>query len=167
MRPTTGELTIRAAASFVLVALFVVVGYSLFSKKSTPVNALVPSNTFAAFGGSLPQEPLTLYQTEWNIYTTIFKEPFETAVFLFKDGAVLTFSTHEADRVGVAIQTIVEWVGKTGRSIKDCLRVVHNHFSPGGFTDSDRYTYNYLKTKGFIGVFGIYHTSSGVFQTID
>lgn len=167
MKPTTGELAIRAAGTFVLIVIVTLALYRIFPSKIEPVFLLSENTEHASFDGTIPQDPLTLYQTEWNIYASMFKEPFETAVFMFKDGTILTYSTHEASRVGVAAQTIVEWTKKSGKNIKDCLLVVHNHFSPAGFTDSDRYTYNYLKNKGFKGVFGIYYTATGMFQAIE
>jgi hypothetical protein len=167
MKPTVGELAIRAAGAFALVVLITIVLFKVFPAKEEPLFLLSDNAEHASFDGTLPQDPLTLYQSEWNIYAAMFKEPFETAMFLFSDGSVMTFSTHEVNRVGVATQTIIEWIKKMGKNIGDCVVVAHNHFTPAGFTDSDRYTYNYLKSAGFKGVFGIYYTATGIFQAIE
>ena len=105
----------------------------------------------------------SIYGTEGNLWLTMFREPFETVVFLFRDGSVVTFSTHDASTIDAPISMLVDYLKKSGRSLKDCLIVVHNHFTPAGFTMGDESSYAYLKFRGFRGVFGIYYTATGRF----
>ena len=97
----------------------------------------------------------------------IFRDPFEKVVFLFRDGTFLVFSTGHEKAVLVPIAWILHFIEESGRDIKDCLLIVHNHFSPMGFSESDLQTYQYLYRKGFRGVFGIYYPSTGKFRGVE
>jgi len=120
---------------------------------------------FLTFQAAQHPAPLvkSIYGTEGNLWLTMFREPFETVVFLFRDGSVVTFSTHDAATIDAPISMLVDYLKKSGRSLKDCLIVVHNHFTPAGFTMGDESSYGYLKFRGFRGVFGIYYTATGRF----
>lgn len=102
--------------------------------------------------------------TGGSVISGFFREPFETAVFIFRDGSFLTFSTSDDKFISVPISWVVESIEKTGRTAPDIILCVHNHFSPIGFTSGDRDAYYYLRGKGFRGVFGIYYTASGKFR---
>lgn len=105
--------------------------------------------------------------TAGSVISGFFREPFETAVFIFRDGSFLTFSTNDDKAVSVPISWVTEIVQETGRPISDIILCVHNHFSPSGFTTGDKAAYYYLRGKGFRGVFGIYYTANGKFREFE
>ena len=102
--------------------------------------------------------------TQGDVISGFFREPFETIVFIFRDGSFLTFSTNDDNAVGVPISWVTGMIEKTGRSISDIILCVHNHFQPSGFTSPDVGSYRYLRGKGFRGVFGIFYTATGTFR---
>jgi hypothetical protein len=108
----------------------------------------------------------TLYCGEGSICKAVFTEPFETVVFLFRDGSFLTYSTHDDKIIDAPISVLADEVINSGRFLEDCLLIVHNHFSPVGFTQGDETCYEFLKRKGFRGVFGIYYPATGRFLGI-
>jgi hypothetical protein len=105
--------------------------------------------------------------TGGSIISGFFREPFETAVFIFRDGSFLTFSTNDDKAVSVPISWVTESIENTGRAVSDIILCVHNHFSPSGFTPGDTDAYRYLRDKGFRGVFGIYYTATGRFREFE
>ena len=105
--------------------------------------------------------------TTGSVISGFFREPFETAVFIFRDGSFLTFSTSDDRAVSVPISWVTESIENTGRAVSDIILCVHNHFSPIGFTPGDKDAYHYLRGKGFRGVFGIYYTASGRFREFE
>lgn len=109
----------------------------------------------------------TLFCGEGSLCAAMFKEPFETVIFFFRDGSFLTYSTRDDKLIDAPISFIYDAVLETGRSIADCLLVVHNHFSPMGFSPGDQRSYEYLKAKGFHGVFGIYYPATGRFVGVE
>jgi len=102
--------------------------------------------------------------TLWLGYPAFFSEPFETVVFVFRDGRWVSFTTQHDVIIDCPVSLMVEAIVKHGRLISDALFCVHNHFTPIGFTSGDRDARRYLVRKGFAGVFGIYHTASGRFR---
>ena len=105
--------------------------------------------------------------TVGSVISGFFREPFETVVFIFRDGSFLAFSTSDDKAVSAPISWVTESIQKSGRSAADIILCVHNHFSPVGFTPGDIDAYEYLKGKGFRGVFGIYYTASGRFREFE
>jgi len=105
--------------------------------------------------------------TTGSVIFGFFREPFETAVFIFRDGSFLTFSTNDDKAVSVPISWVTESIENTGRAVSDIILCVHNHFSPSGFTPGDTDAYRYLRDKGFRGVFGIYYTATGRFREFE
>jgi len=105
--------------------------------------------------------------TGGSVISGFFREPFETAVFIFRDGSFLTFSTKDDKAVSVPISWVTESIENTGRAVSDIILCVHNHFSPSGFTTGDKDAYYYLRGKGFRGVFGIFYTANGKFREIE
>ena len=105
--------------------------------------------------------------TAGSVISGFFREPFETAVFIFRDGSFLTFSTNDDKAVSVPISWVTESIENTGRAVSDIILCVHNHFSPSGFTPGDTDAYRYLRDKGFRGVFGIYYTATGRFREFE
>ena len=101
---------------------------------------------------------------EGSLCKLIFREPFESVVFLFRDGSFVVFSTGHDKAIAVPASWLLDYIRETGRDIKDCLLVVHNHFAPTGFSESDLQTWHYLVRNGFTGVFGIYYPASGRFR---
>jgi len=102
-----------------------------------------------------------------SVISGFFAEPFETLVFIFRDGSFLTFSTNEGGAVGVSISWVADTIKKNGRAVSDIILCVHNHFAPSGFSQADRGSYRYLRGRGFRGVFGIYYTATGRFRELE
>jgi hypothetical protein len=119
------------------------------------------NSVFAEFASS------SVSVTGGSVLPGFFREPFETVVFIFRDGSFLTFSTSDSTRVGVPISWVVESIEGTGRAVSDSILCVHNHFIPVGFSPVDRESDSYLRGKGFRGVFGIYYTTNGKFREIE
>lgn len=109
----------------------------------------------------------TLYAGEGSICKAVFTEPFETVCFLFRDGSFLTFTTQDDRMIDAPIAILLAEVSESGRFIEDCLLIVHNHFTPVGFSPGDMRSYHYLRDKGFRGVFGIYYTTTGRFLGLE
>jgi len=105
--------------------------------------------------------------TGGSIIKGFFREPFETVVFIFRDGSFLTFSTNDDKSVSVPISWVITSIQRSGRAVSDIILCVHNHFSPSGFTPGDVDAYRYLTGRGFWGVFGIYYPVSGKFREIE
>jgi hypothetical protein len=161
MKKQIAGLAFRVLFGFILVG--VVAASLLFWQYQKKVVLL---ETFDGFDGTF-QESQTLYISQGSIYSTFFKEPFETVVFIFPDGSFSSYSTHDDGKISASINTIVESLEKSGKRIVDCEKVVHNHFTPIGFTEADKRTYGFLKAKGFHGVFAIYYTVTGKFLILE
>lgn len=125
---------------------------------------LEASAVFDGLGANTVQDSARM--TAGSVLSGFFREPFETVVFIFRDGSFLTFSTNDEKSVAAPTSWLVESIQKTGRVVPGIVFCVHNHFSPLGFTPGDRDAYRYLKGKGFRGVFGIYYTATGKFREI-
>lgn len=129
------------------------------------------STASATFDGTGPVEVgVQLYRTAgkiWEGCPRFFSEPFETVVFIFRDGDYLAYSTHDAHHINVPISTIADDIRKCGLDVRACTHCVHNHFSPIGFTRGDEASFEYLKRKGFRGVFGIWYTATGRFLGVE
>ena len=102
--------------------------------------------------------------TIWLGCPPFFSEPFETVVFLFRDGSWMSFTTQHSAVIDCPLSIMAEAIRKSGRAVKDALLCVHNHFSPISFTSGDKDAYRYLAGQGFAGVFGIYYTAMGKFR---
>jgi hypothetical protein len=163
MRDPVQSVTWRTLSSFFLVAL--VIGSGIFIiRHGWRIERGSPDR--AAFGSGPTDNAVTLYMTQGNLCETYFREPFETVLFVTYDLTVFSFSTQEAARIGVSSPTIVERIMQAGYDVKDIAVVVHNHFTPAGFTDADKATYQYLKGRGFTGAFGIWYTATKRFERI-
>jgi len=100
----------------------------------------------------------------WKGSPAFFTEPFETVVFVFRNGSWVSFTTQHAEAIDCPISLMVEAIIKSGRRIEDITHCVHNHFTPRGFTSGDMDARHYLARKGFAGVFGIYYPASERFK---
>lgn len=121
----------------------------------------------AVFDGIAAMGAGSVVMDEGSILAGFFREPFETVVFIFRDGSFLTFSTGHDKLVDFPISWMVESIVKSGRAVSGAILCAHNHFSPVGFTAGDRDSYRYLRGKGFNGVFGIFYTASGRFREME
>ena len=121
----------------------------------------------ASFGGGPSDEAITLYISEAQLCDSYFREPFETCLVVTYSLRLVSFSTHEATRIGVSAATIADRLRNMGIAPKDIAVIVHNHFSPSPFTDADRATYRYLVARGFAGAFGIWYTATSTFVGIE
>lgn len=115
-------------------------------------------------GGQIAAEDrVTLYVTAIDLYKGMFSEPFEICVFIFTNGQIRAFSTHDEDSIRVTVGYLLDTLKEDNLYIKDCVLAVHNHFPSGPFSSRDLQTYGYLKEMGFRGVFGLYMQATGKF----
>lgn len=156
MTDTVERATRRTLVAFALVALAVMSAIYVI-RRGWETGSVAGS--LAAFGGGQADDAITLYMTQGQICEQYFREPFETCLVVMTDLAALTFSTHEAGRISVPAKVIIEHVKKLGYEVEDIAVIVHNHFTPAGFTQNDKDTYQYLKREGFRGAFGIWYTA--------
>lgn len=105
--------------------------------------------------------------TIWNGCPKFFSEPFETVVFIFRNGHWISFTTQHDVIIDCPVSFMVTTIQKSGRTTLDVFFCVHNHFAPVGFTPGDKGAYHYLRGKGFRGVFGIYYTATGRFREME
>ena len=145
-----------------LAATFAFIALILLDKSCRAAPTLEKDNPASS---AFSSESVTV--TQGDVISGFFSEPFETIVFIFRDGSFLTFSTNDDNAVGVPISWVTGMIEKTGRSISDIILCVHNHFQPSGFTPADVGSYRYLRGKGFRGVFGIFYTTNGQFREIE
>lgn len=104
---------------------------------------------------TIPQRQLPpVYIKKFNLFEQIYKEPIETALLVFRNGDSYTFTTNEDSRTAISIDYL-ERIEK--KKIKDLALVVHNHWTPAPFSESNNRLYFRLKRKGFKGLFGIYY----------
>ena len=124
----------------------------------------------AAFGGGVADDSITLYTSEGSLcdgYRLSFSEPFETAYFITYSMYAFGFSTHDTSRITVSASLILDHIKLAGYKAEDIAIVVHNHFTPAVFTSADKATYEYLKSQGFNGTFGIWYTSTKRFLKLE
>lgn len=122
---------------------------------------------FFVFNAILHPYAETVYITKGNIYKGFFKEPFETAIFIFRDsennedGDFVTFSTHHEKMINVEAWAVVDYLKKDGKDIKDCEKILHNHSTPMPFTPGNDKFERAIRALGFEGKFGIFYTFNG------
>jgi hypothetical protein len=105
-------------------------------------------------------DPSEVYVTSGYLFPRFFKEPFETVVFLFKDGQFMTFSTHQEKSIEWPVESMMERIKKGGLKLEDCIWIVHNHFGLAPFSQANTCTLSILQRNGFSGEFSIYYTAS-------
>jgi len=103
------------------------------------------------------------YELRFNIYRVVFTEPFESVLFLFRDGTIFIYTTHEENIISIPSGVLLQRFQELKRDPKDILLVVHNHLDPGRFSALDIAFYYRLRGYGFNGVFGIYYPASNHF----
>lgn len=103
----------------------------------------------------------TVYIKKGNLFKEFFREPFESAVFIFKDGTFYVFSTHHEIGIFYPVAYILDYFKKNGKDMKDVAIIVHNHQEPTPFSPGNNTVYHYLKNRGFNGLFIIYYPFSG------
>jgi len=104
----------------------------------------------------------SVYIKTGNIYKGFFKEPFETILFIFKDGDFFTFTNQYADEIHLPIGYLEEFLKKQGKKIEDIEIVIHNHNTPNNFSLPNHQYYYRLKKRGFNGKFKIYYPFNGL-----
>lgn len=166
-RPAPGNPATAMAVVFVGALLILSAGAAgvLLKFHTDRAEASTASATFDGIGPT--QVGVQLYRGEGSLCRQLFTEPFETVIFVFRDGGFLTYSTHDEKHINVPISIIADDIIKSGRAISDCLLCVHNHFSPIGFTHGDELVYEHLKRRGFRGTFGIFYTATGRFLGVE
>ena len=159
---TVNRATWRVLVSFMVCAFVLGIGI-LYMREGHLASRQVGQ---ASFGGGMADEAITLFMTEAQLCDTYFREPFETCLIVTYDLRLITFSTHEPTRIGVSATTLIERLKHLGIDPKSIAVVVHNHFTPSPFTDADKYTFDYLRARGFAGVFGIWYTATSRFVSM-
>jgi hypothetical protein len=160
---TIRGVTMRLLLSFMAVAI--VSGLVMWTAR-VGVFSRVDITKEAAFGGGQADGAITLFMTQGRLCETYFNEPFEVCVIIMYDLMAMTFSTHEAGKISATATFIVERAKAAGYEVSDMIAVVHNHFTPAGFTSADRATYAYLLKQGFRGSYGIWYTATKTFVPI-
>lgn len=163
MSNTVNRATWHTLASFMVFA--VLIGLGVFLMRDGWRTSVAVGR--ASFGGGPSDDAVTLFISEARLCDSYFKEPFETCLVVTYDLALVSFSTHEATRIGVSAPVIIDRLKNMGIAPKDIAVVVHNHFTPSPFTDADKATHRYLVARGFAGAFGIWYTATGKFVGIE
>lgn len=88
-----------------------------------------------------------------NIFSQLFKEPFEIIVFIFKDGTFYAFTNQEENKVSVPTMDFFE---KEKINLADVVFIIHNHFGHPRFSSADIRIDNWLRRNGFKGYFCLY-----------
>lgn len=103
-----------------------------------------------------------IYVTKGLLFPDFFKEPFETAVFVLKDGRFYTFSSHHEHGIYLygGGSVIIEYLKKEGINIEDVAIVIHNHLTPASFSPINHRFFHQLQQAGFKGFFAIYYPFS-------
>ena len=102
-----------------------------------------------------------LYAYRGNIYESLFREPYETLIFIMEDGTFFGFTTQEDNWVRGAPGFTVEYLQKSGYGPGKIRVCIHNHFDPSGFSDDDKRLYRRLRDGELKGQFGIYYPATG------
>jgi len=109
----------------------------------------------------------TVYVKEGNIYKGFFTEPFETIVFIFKNGDCLAFTNRYESRVYLPIGYLENFLKKRNKKIEDIEIAIHNHGTPSNFSPKNYRYYRGLKARGFKGIFKIYYPFDGRARNIE
>jgi hypothetical protein len=132
---------------------------------------VISQEAAAVFDGIAPtgsgESVLVKEGSIWRGAPKFFSEPFETVVFVFRDGRWVSFSTQHAEFIDCPVSMMVEAITKGGRKVADIAFCVHNHFSPIGFTPGDKDARYYLDRKNFRGIFGIYYPANDSFREME
>ena len=97
-----------------------------------------------------------LQGSKYNIFIDAFNEPIEIIYFVFYNGDVHRFTTHDENEVAISVPVMVDTIKRDGNKISNVAIIIHNHWARPYFSDSDKRTYTYLKGKGFKGRFLLY-----------
>ena len=103
----------------------------------------------------------TVYIKEGNVYKGFFTEPFETMLFIFKNGDFIAFTNQYEKKVHLPIGYLEEYLKKQNKKIEDIVIAIHNHNIPARFSPKNNKYYHQLKWKGFKGYFCIYYPFDG------
>lgn len=101
-----------------------------------------------------------IYVGRGNFLQTLFREPFETAVFLYDDYSFVTWTTQEDHRVGGSVEMIAEYLDDIGKPLPLVRDIIHNHLTPSRFSERDIKSYYQYRAAGFRGRYGIYYPHS-------
>jgi len=99
-----------------------------------------------------------------DFFKPLFKEPFETVYFIFKDGRGLAITSNDYDYVDCDASVALRYIEDSERKIEDCWLIIHNHLTPRHMTLKDKGFRSYFRDRGFEGIFLIYHQSSGLLE---
>jgi len=100
------------------------------------------------------QVQLPCYITYGSALDDLFKEPFESGVFIFKDGRIFIFTNNLPN--AVVYPDFVAIFKKFNLRIEDCIMQVHNHLIPSNFSEADKRFLTYIRALGFKGIFALY-----------
>lgn len=116
---------------------------------------------------TISQESSILYSNHSNMYSEVFRNPYEVILFFFRDGDVWGFTTKMEYKVAWPIEGIVDYLEGQGKHIEDAVIVIHNHVTLAVFSYEDRVCYSILKRRGFRGAFLLYHNPTGTVKDLD
>ena len=108
------------------------------------------------------QEPgEAVWISKGELFKEIFRDPWEAALFVFRDGHYFTITSREESNISVSPGQVIQQIRLEGKTSADLLFVIHSHPHPVGFTFADECMYRRLVSEGFTGLFGIYHPFNG------
>lgn len=115
--------------------------------------ALLPSGL-----GNYSKTTVDIYIGGGNLIAdNFFKEPFESAVFIFYNYDYIEVTNNLVEEVKIPIDLLESEFKRNNHTISDCLFIVHNHLKPSTFSYKDIQFYNSIHARGFNGLFAIYY----------
>ena len=103
--------------------------------------------------------PQPIYITEGNIFDGVFVKVVETIYFVFFNGDILSFSTHDAYMVDLSAHWYKTYLESKGRELREVAIVMHNHFGFPRLSNGDRHVLMMFRNYGFRGSFCILDTA--------
>lgn len=93
------------------------------------------------------------YIRGWDFWGPYFREPFETVIFVFRDGQAFSFTSNIDLAIDAPPAQVQEYFARSGKTARDILVIIHNHLYPGNFSPKDRSFCRYFRECGFAGHF--------------
>jgi len=115
------------------------------------------------FSGMVGQEnDIVVYVESGNLAGQWFAEPFESMILITKHFDYVSITNHLENMVICPVSTIEMILEKKhGVKIKDLIFVIHCHSFIPKFSSPDKSTMRAFRTRGFVGLFGLYIQMTG------
>jgi hypothetical protein len=106
--------------------------------------------------------PQSIYITKGNIFDGVFTEPTETVYFIFFNGDLISFSTHDAYCINLSAYWYKTYLESQGREMREVAIMMHNHFGYPKLSEGDRNILLMFRNYGFKGSFCVWETSNNM-----